>query len=158
MSARKIMRNSSDRKSELSIFWFFQLLLGAPLVTSSLIHLSNPYQFLEAVLRYDVLYATWAPTFASLMIFLSMIIGLALILDIFPKGALVISGGMFAVFAVAQLSVLVRGITAMCGCFGSFSHEVSWYSIAILLTMSSCSLSLWILRTMPMNDEGRNEI
>lgn len=147
MSAIETKRIRTDHKNSLSFFWVVQLLLGAPLVISGLIHLSNPYQFLEAVLRYDVLYDEWASVFANMMIFLSMITGLALIFDLFPQGALAISVGMFTMFAVAQLSVLVRGINAMCGCFGSFSHEVSWYSFSTLVAMGICSIFLWFRRS-----------
>jgi hypothetical protein len=67
---------------------------------------------------------------------------LYLIFDWFRHGALLIASMLFGAFAIGQLLALSRGLTILCGCFGTFSHNVTWFSFSTLLAMGAVTIVL----------------
>lgn len=120
-----------------------RMLIGAPLIVSGLVHFSNPYLFLESVLRYELLPSSIAPAFAALIMCVCLCTGLSLVFDWFRQGALAIAMALFTIFAVGQTVVMLRGLTVMCGCFGTFSHQVSWSSVTGLILISVLTFLLF---------------
>ena len=124
--------------AKLKLFFgtFFELLVGCMLLVSGLIHLSGPYFFLETAIRYQILSPSILVWLLPILVALQFILGICLLARFTLANALLCSGVLFLLFALAQISVLIRGISTGCGCFGSQSEIVGFMSVAKLLALS----------------------
>jgi hypothetical protein len=61
---------------------------------------------------------------------------------IWQRAAALALGGMLAVFTVATLTVLARGVNIECGCFGTGSGPVGWSTVLRDLAMLGAALML----------------
>ncbi|MFT3785103.1 MAG: MauE/DoxX family redox-associated membrane protein [Tepidisphaeraceae bacterium] len=57
-------------------------------------------------------------------------------------------------FTIAQTSALARGLDISCGCIGSTSEPIGWFSIgrAIALTVAGCFLCIALPKLTPTAD------
>jgi hypothetical protein len=97
------------------------LSLGGVLVTSTVGHLGNPYQFLSSVYSYQIVGAQTGRAVAAVLPTIQIAIGLCLALRWWPTGAYLAAIGMFTGFVVVQSIALARGLDISCGCFGADS-------------------------------------
>ncbi len=130
-----------------------EFVIGLMFLISGLIHLSGPYFFLEAALRYELFGVDVLIWVLPILAAAQLVIATALLVGFAPRVCLVISGIMFSVFAVAQLSIIFRGISASCGCFGSVSSQVGLFSVAKLLALLVLCFA-FALRTPNSNIEA----
>ena len=81
---------------------------------------ANPYEFLRSVYGYEIVRAPLAKYFASAMLGVELFVGVGLLFGLCFEASRRLAQIVLSVFVVAQLSVVVRGINADCGCgFGS---------------------------------------
>jgi hypothetical protein len=122
-------------------------LLGAPLAFSGVGHLANMNLFLDSVYRYELLPPNWVPPFAMLLPSLTTVVGIALLLGLFRKGALWLAAGLYLCFGLAQgCQLYFGGQPVDCGCFVWFSHQTNTWNVVVLGIACLCSLlaSIWI--------------
>ena len=106
-----------------------ELAIGCVLCLSGLIHFSNPYFFLESVLRYDLLPQTLAPAIVAGLVGLNLFVGASLVLGVLRSGALLTAALLFFVFTVAQFTAYWRDMPIGCGCFGIDESPISAWTM-----------------------------
>jgi putative oxidoreductase len=97
------------------------LLLGY----SGYVHLVNPAKFSVGIGLYRLVPAATAYCIVLLLPPFQLSIAVAMLFDRYRAAAIVMAVSLFGVFSFAQWSVLIRGMTIDCGCFGSLSTLVS---------------------------------
>lgn len=129
-----------------------RFLLGTVLAFSALSHLLEPVAFLDAVYSYRLLGKLSGWLCGVLLPPMELALAICFLTGRFLKPALATACGLFVVFVLAQATVVVRGLTIDCGCFGRFSHTVGWASLAMttgLLGMSAAGLWLSVPSQAP---------
>jgi putative oxidoreductase len=122
--------------------------VGVLLVVSGALKTANPHEFLEVVLRYDVLPPLGATGIAMSLPWIEVVVVGALLFGrVAVPAALLSAAALGIAFLIAQASVMIRGINVPCGCLGaSLSGEDAvgpWtFSRAALLTFAAGAL-LW---------------
>ncbi len=107
------------------------IFLGAVLLYSSLGKLQNGYSFLESVYQFEIAGPRMALAIAVVLPVFEFMLGLCLLVAVAYRPALAMSAGLFAIFSAALASVVIRGLTASCGCFGSLPQAtVTWHTVA----------------------------
>lgn len=121
----------------------FSMVVSAVLLFSGIVHAAQPYYFIHTVSSYRVLPAVAAGIVGLWLPYLQIVLALCIGLGIAERVALWTAAVTFAAYAVAQLSVLARGMEIDCGCFGFVSTAVSPTSVAMpIVLMGACALAL----------------
>lgn len=112
---------------------------------SGFAHLVNPSKFAISIGLYQLVHASSAYWIVLFLPPLQLAIAIAMLFERYRAAATFMAVALFGVFACSQWSVLVRGMTIDCGCFGSLSTVVSFRSasaisilflIGLILTLS----------------------
>ncbi len=122
------------------VAWIIRTGIGLLLIYSGLLKVTRPYEFLNSVLGYHLLGPKSATVFAGVLPFVELSIGMALVCGIWALGAAAIAALLFAAFSAGQASILLRGISADCGCFGT-GEPVSW--VSLLRTLALLGAAIW---------------
>jgi hypothetical protein len=88
----------------------------------------RPGAFLEAVVEYQLVPFSLALVVASWLPWLELVVALALTTRWY-RGAAMIALVLGVTFVLAQSSVLVRGLSVPCGCFGPTDERVGALSL-----------------------------
>lgn len=126
-----------------------QVSLGVVFVASGSWKIYHPDEFLTSVSDYQLVGPKLAVLTASGLPWLELIIGLSLLMGLFPGGALITSSLLLSLFTLVQISALARGLQIGCGCFGPASAEtVSYASISrtALLSVMSFGTLIWFVK------------
>jgi len=101
-----------------TISFIFRIIVGGIFLLAGLAKISDPVRFLltlrefqlfpEVIIRFLAVYLPW----------LEFILGLFIILGILYRTSSLMLAFLNAVFTLAILSVIIRGIDIDCGCFG----------------------------------------
>jgi hypothetical protein len=104
--------------------------LGGVFIYASMYKINYPAEFAESIAAYQ-LAPFWAlnPT-ALLMPWLELIAGVLLVIGVRTRAAAAAIGGMLALFSLAVLLALARGIPVGCGCFSSVEEPLGWGTLA----------------------------
>jgi uncharacterized membrane protein YphA (DoxX/SURF4 family) len=90
----------------------------------------NPRDVAIAIYNYQLLPDCTINLSAIFLPWLEVLIAASLIIGIYTRGASMLSALLFLIFATALTINLVRGLDISCGCFGSFSGNISWLYLA----------------------------
>lgn len=101
----------------------FRLVLGGVFVAASVDKVQHPLEFARAVSYYHILPPELLNVFALLVPWVELLAGATLIVGLASRGAALLIGGLLAVFTVALVSAIVRGIDISCGCFSTTPGE-----------------------------------
>jgi putative oxidoreductase len=110
--------------------WMLRLIIGVAFIYAGWIKASDPIGFADSVHSFEILPNALISPFALALPIYEIAAG-ALIVAGWPKriGALALLL-LTAVFCVALISALARGLTINCGCFGSASTTNPWIDLA----------------------------
>jgi putative oxidoreductase len=128
------------------------VVLPIVLLTSAWAHLANTYFFLEAVFEYKMVAPIVAIGIAIALPMIEIVLAIGLLLPYWRKAAYLGCGLMFLVFFVAQLVVVARGMTIDCGCFGSYSSDISVYSVATVGTLMLGTIIVCVAENQSSSD------
>ena len=92
--------------------------LGALFIYSALAKISDPDEFAHSVSRYDLLPGFVVGIFSLTMPMLELLAGLSMLFTKWLRESALLVTGMLAMFIVALVQALVRGLNISCGCFG----------------------------------------
>ena len=102
----------------------------------------NPGAFVDAVRKYELLPDRTASATAYVVIAAEASLGVALLLGVAARAALIGATALLLVFAAASGSALVRRKRLECGCLGSTGRlRVGWTSIAGNLVLAAGALA-----------------
>lgn len=90
--------------------------------------IARPGAFLEAVVEYQLVPFPAAMVVAAWLPWLEVVLAVA-VLTRWNRGAALISVTLGLAFVLAQASVLVRGLSVACGCFGPTGEPVGAVSL-----------------------------
>ncbi len=143
----------------------FELLAGIVLaffwLRSGLAHITNSYYFLSSVYSYEIAGPILGVVVAMVVPSLQLILAAALVTRRFVGGALLLSSGLLAIFAAAQVSALARGLRIGCGCFGAAERQTiggeSLATTSLLLTCAVAALVCWLFDRNARSREARGE-
>lgn len=100
------------------VSFFSRLIIGGIFLTAGLAKISDPVSFLITLRKFDLLPDTSARFFAVYLPWLEFVLGLFIILGLMHRAGSLILAFLNAVFGIAILSVILRGMEIDCGCFG----------------------------------------
>jgi uncharacterized membrane protein YphA (DoxX/SURF4 family) len=103
-----------------------RLAVAAVLIVAAIAKLRDPQAFAQDIANYRMLPASVVPAAAAALPGIELVLGAALALGIWTRGAGVASTGLLVVFTFAIGAALVRGIDIDCGCFGGHGHPATW--------------------------------
>lgn len=106
------------------IFLALRILTGGVFVYSGYSHLmAADYSLIGVILSYKIVGLKAAAWIAAVLPWTEFIAGVFLILGLWLRQALLVLQGLSAVFMIAILSTLLRGVPLKdCGCFGEGVH------------------------------------
>jgi hypothetical protein len=119
------MNPTSDLRSVfiLSARWIMLVVLSGVTFASSMVHLGNPYYFLDSILAYRLVPERGAIAAAAYLPYLELVLSIAIWLREFRRASLACMVAMFGVYAAAQGVALSQGLKISCGCFGPASDQ-----------------------------------
>ena len=157
MRARIFSRLSSPYLSLL-----FRWVLGVIFVYAGLIKIADPLGFAHALYNYHLLPAWLINPLAILLPWIEVMVGVSLLAGVMIPGGALVATGMLAIFAVAIVISLIRGLDVACGCFSTSAaaEHLTWLYVArdllllvmgmhiVLFDLGYASLTRTILRRL----------
>lgn len=108
------------QKKEMVSF-FFRIFMGGIFTLAGLAKIADPISFYSTLMGFRILPDFLLNFMAVYLPWLELLLGLSVLLGIlYTTGALMIAA-INTIFALAIISVILRGIDIDCGCFGLFS-------------------------------------
>lgn len=95
-----------------------RLVTGGVWIVAGGLKITEPTASINAVRAYQLLPSSVAEVVGIALPAIELVVGLALVVGVFARGAAVISALLFVAFIVGIASVWARGIEIDCGCFG----------------------------------------
>lgn len=129
-----------------------RLLTAGLFLWAASVKLAEPRDFLFSIKGFKILPETHAmlEAFAFMVPWTEAVCAVALIAGFWARSAAIVIVGMLVVFIGAILSVLIRGMSVECGCFGDFSllcssGEIGWCNIGqnTLLLAIALPVMIW---------------
>lgn len=144
------------RKQEEWVSLILRLIIGGVFLAAALPKLADPLAFAHNVRAYELLNVPASRWVAVILPFVELALGVLLIAGIWVETATVMAAGLFAVFSVAIVSALMRGLTIECSCFGTGTPLTAGLLFRDLLWLMMCGGILWLHRGDPRHGRGRS--
>lgn len=103
----------------------FRLFVGVAFVWAGVLKIGDPAAFQEGLVNYRMLPAALIAPIAVTLPPIEVVAGLCLILGFLSRGSALVATGLLAVFTVAIVQAIARGINIECGCFGTGGPEAA---------------------------------
>jgi len=94
-----------------------RILLALVFIGSALGKILDIPEFIKAVSAYRLLPAFLVPLFGHFLPWLEFLLGLCLLIDHWPRGAVLLTGLLLLLFIAVILITMARGLKIDCGCF-----------------------------------------
>lgn len=120
-----------------------RLALGGVFVWAGTAKLVQTVSFVETVAAFDILPVDWAAPFALSVIWIELIAGGLLLLDIWPRSNALVLLVLLLVFSAALGINIYRGNDVTCGCFGGDGDSsLAWTLLRDLLLAGGAAVLL----------------
>lgn len=103
----------------------FRLYLGGLFVYASIYKINYPAEFAGTIASYEIVPYFLVGPMAVMLPWVELISGTLLILGIRPRAAILVIGGLLALFTLAIAVTLIRGVPIGCGCFHTIEDPIS---------------------------------
>lgn len=126
-----------------------RLLIGGMYIAASYYKIVEPASFAKSIWQYHLVPGSLINLMALILPWLELLIGVAIIIGLTYRGAILWANLLLFVFIVALASTIVRGIDIDCGCFkaGQSATGPAWWSLLFDLGVVLLSLQLWFSRS-----------
>jgi len=132
-----------------------RLLVGGVFVSAALFKIADPANFALAVANYRLAPHALNNLIAVLLPWIEMLSGLLVLTGIWLRAAALVIASLTAIFILAIVSALMRGLNIECGCFGTVGgRHIGLFSLLIDTTL----FSLATLLAMFPNDRPTSKI
>ncbi len=127
------------------------LLVGAVFVYAGVLKARDPLRFASDISNYAMISWPFGVRLAFYLPWLEIFCGLALILQRFFEGAILLTAGMIVVFIGATIWARAHGIDVSCGCFGTVSSNLTltWHLVLNGTLLLALGALWWLRRTLP---------
>jgi uncharacterized membrane protein YphA (DoxX/SURF4 family) len=95
-----------------------RLITGGVWIVAGALKITEPAASIAAVRAYELLPGSLVEPVGTTLPAIELVVGLALVVGAFTRGAAVVSALLFVAFIIGIASVWARGIEIDCGCFG----------------------------------------
>jgi uncharacterized membrane protein YphA (DoxX/SURF4 family) len=95
-----------------------RLVTGGVWIVAGALKVTDPAGSIDAIRAYELLPWSVVEPLGYALPAIEIVVGLALVLGAFTRGAAVVSALLFVAFIIGIASVWARGIEIDCGCFG----------------------------------------
>ena len=120
-----------------------RLVLGGVFVWAGAAKLVQIPSFVETVAAFDMLPADWAAPFALSVIWIELIAGGLLLLDIWPRSNALVVLVLLVIFSAALGINMYRGNDVTCGCFGGDGEaSLAWSLLRDVLLAGGATVLL----------------
>jgi uncharacterized membrane protein YphA (DoxX/SURF4 family) len=128
-----------------------RIVLGGLFIVSGTLKLLAPRaEFIAIVHQYEILPESLGILYGTLLPWVEVLVGLFLVVGLYLRWSLAVTGLLLASFIIAIIVNLIRGRTiADCGCFGnaqflgSSLEEILWRDIVLV------AMGVWLAMTPP---------
>lgn len=120
-------------------------LVGAALLTSGFLKIGDAANFVYAVAAFDILPPVGNAFLAIVLPGWELGSGALLVAGTWTRAAASVAAFLFASFAIAVGSAIVRGISAPCGCFGP-TATLSVGPGLLAVDLAGLALAVWVAR------------
>ncbi len=122
----------------------FRLTLGVIFLYAGLVKGSDPQGFALSIYNYQIL-PGWMVTPAGILLpWVEVMVGASLLLGFLAGGGSLMASGLLAVFAIALLFNLARGLDIACGCFSTAETEGAATSLYVLRDLALLAMGLHV--------------
>ena len=112
--------------------------------------LLHPVAFAQAIHNYRLVPWVLLHPWTQFLPVLELVVGLALVLGVYRRGAALVAGGLTGIFIVAIAAALARGLDISCGCF----HTDGGHAVGISLVVRDVLLLLACLPPLLAREAG----
>lgn len=118
-----------------------RIFLGMVFVVISVDKIADPLAFAKSISDYRLISGPAAIALATVLPWIELLSGLAILFGVFLRGSSLLVGSLLAVFTLAVLSALLRGLDITCGCFTQdpLAARIGWMKVgenAVLFAIS----------------------
>lgn len=126
-----------------------RLLIGGMFIYASYYKIVDPSAFAKSIWYYHMVPGKLINLMALILPWLEFFIGLAVILGVFYRGAVLWVNVIMLIFVIALSSTIVRGISIDCGCFKAAqgATQSAWNSLIFDLVAGLFTLQLLFSRS-----------
>jgi uncharacterized membrane protein YphA (DoxX/SURF4 family) len=134
--------------------FFLRVYVGGLFIYASMYKINYPGEFAESIASYQLV-PFWAVNLMALIMpWTELVGGILMVLGIRTKAAAAVIGGLLAIFSMAILITLLRGIPIGCGCFTSVEEPLGWDSLGRDLLWLAMTLHVYFFPSA-LQLEGR---
>ncbi len=123
-----------------------RLVAGGALVLAGLIKIANPRALMLSIQGYELVPEALIPFMAYVLPWSELALGVLLLYGAWSREAATLAVGLYTMFTLAVISVLVRGLSMDCGCFGGMFGEtaIGWNTvIRNLVFVAAAAAIMW---------------
>jgi len=131
--------------SSRNILWrIVALIVGAIFIYAGVIKAMDPVGFANDIDNYKILPWPLTVRLAFYLPWLEILCGLAVILGLLYRGALLVLTVLISIFIIASVIAKARGLDITCGCFGHASKYLSFFGhLALDFVLLGVLVALW---------------
>lgn len=126
-----------------------RLLIGGMYIYASFYKVIEPGSFAKSIWYYHLVPGSMINLMAIVLPWLELVVGIALIVGVAYRGAVLWANLMLVVFIVALVTTIARGIDIDCGCFRAAASGTHSAWLAMLFDVGAMFLGaqLWLSRS-----------
>lgn len=135
---------------KVALLWLLRLGVGGLFLVTGALKIMNPREFAVQIHNYQ-LFTQLSPWLAATLPAVEIAVGAALLAGprAWVRAGALASGTLMAMFTVAVISAVARGISISCGCFGSASDTITWITVARDVGLLAACAGLFLLADEP---------
>jgi uncharacterized membrane protein YphA (DoxX/SURF4 family) len=116
----------SSRKDFMEVLALFtRLFVSLILIIAGVLKIQDQGVFVTVVESFGILPSTIAKTIGKLLPWFELILGIALILGLWPRWSTIFASSLLLIFTLVMAINLFRGKVVECGCFGR-GTKIGW--------------------------------
>jgi uncharacterized membrane protein YphA (DoxX/SURF4 family) len=126
-----------------------RVFIGLLFVFSSLDKIVDPSAFARSVTNYGILPPSIPVIVATILPWVELLCGFAVLFGVFLRGSSLLLSTMIALFTLAVISALLRGLDISCGCFtqDQAAGHIGWTKVTENTGLFVLTLILYFSRT-----------
>lgn len=126
------------------IFIATKLALAGVLIWAGVLKLSNPGDFLYALVTYRLMPFEVAEIVVAVLPMLEVVAGISILIRPLSRSAGFIAFLLGIGFVITQTQAMARGLNIACGCFGEIDAKVSVWTILRAAAVMLAGLWVWL--------------